>query len=627
MTHPNNADKKQRHVFLSDAKTTCCQVPSIMERDSESNGYDRPRRYENEDVTPTSDRELKGWYAYGLAAEVFAVAGVGSFLPVTLEQLAKERGVLRSDHVTPCVKPKSVAAEAQHLLLRAVSRATNDKNESQCVIQPFGKDISTASFAMYTFSIAVLVQAIVLISFSSFADHGTYRKKLLLAFGCIGSISSMLFIVVSPSIYLLGSVLVILGVASLGSSFVLLNSFLPLLASNHPSVISAERQEWSPSATVDMVEPDGSYSPAPNAEHTNPSRPQDSKQTSPALALSNKISAKGVGLGYMAAVLVQIISIGMLLTLNKVNWSSQSIPLRVILLMVGICWAAGGIPGALWLRDRPGPPLKSLSGRHGKVGQVLAYFRFAWSSVWQTVKQAVKLRQTVIFLIAWFLLSDSIATVSGTAILFARTELKMSTVQIAILSITATSSGIAGAFTWPVISRRYQLHTQQTIIGCVLLMEIIPIYGLIGYLPFVQSWGVGGLQQAWEIYPLGVVHGFVMGGLSSYCRSFYGLLIPPGSEAAFYALYAVTDKGSSAIGPAIVGMIVDVTGTIRPAFAFLAVLIALPIPLIYIIDTEKGRADALAMAGVRSKPTSYNSDARDRESYDEDAQPFLSQHE
>jgi UMF1 family MFS transporter len=63
-------------------------------------------------------------------------------------------------------------AETSHLLLRAVGRATNDKNESQCVIQPFGKDISTASFAMYTFSIAVLVQAVVLISFSSVADHG-----------------------------------------------------------------------------------------------------------------------------------------------------------------------------------------------------------------------------------------------------------------------------------------------------------------------------------------------------------------------------------------------------------------------------------------------------------------------
>ena len=129
-------------------------------------------------------------------------------------------------------------------------------------------------------------------------------------------------------------------------------------------------------------------------------------------------------------------------------------------------------------------------------------------------------------------------------------------------------------------------------------MEIIPLYGLLGYLPFIRAWGVGGLQQAWEIYPLAVVHGFVMGGLSSYCRSFFGLLVPPRAEAAFFALYAVTDKGSSAVGPAIVGKIVDVTGTIRPAFAFLAVLIALPIPLIWYVDVEKGRADAINMASV-----------------------------
>ncbi|KAH0141366.1 hypothetical protein KCU67_g14522, partial [Aureobasidium melanogenum] len=50
-----------------------------MDRNSESNEYGRPRRYENEDTTPTSDRELKGWYSYGLAAEIFAVAGVGNF--------------------------------------------------------------------------------------------------------------------------------------------------------------------------------------------------------------------------------------------------------------------------------------------------------------------------------------------------------------------------------------------------------------------------------------------------------------------------------------------------------------------------------------------------------------------
>ena len=43
----------------------------------------RSRRYENEDTTPTSDRELKGWYFYGLAAEVYAVCGVGMSGPIS----------------------------------------------------------------------------------------------------------------------------------------------------------------------------------------------------------------------------------------------------------------------------------------------------------------------------------------------------------------------------------------------------------------------------------------------------------------------------------------------------------------------------------------------------------------
>ena len=92
-----------------------------------------------------------------------------------------------------------------------------------------------------------------------------------------------------------------------------------------------------------------------------------------------------------------------------------------------------------------------------------------------------------------------------------------------------------------------------------------------------------------------------MGGISSYARSFFGRLIPPGSEAAFYALFAITDKGSSAVGPAIVGAIVDATGTIRPAFFFLAVLIAVPAPLIWMVDVEQGQADAVRLAGVMKK--------------------------
>lgn len=200
------------------------------------------------------------------------------------------------------------------------------------------------------------------------------------------------------------------------------------------------------------------------------------------------------------------------------------------------------------------------------------------------------------FLISWFLLSDAVATISGTAVLFARTELHMGTIAIALLSITSIGCGIVGAFAWPRVQRRYSLQPKTVLLCCVAGMEIIPIYGLLGYVPLFQSLGFIGLQQAWEIYPIAVLHGIVMGGISSYARSVYAPLIPEGSEAAFFALYAVTDKGSSAFGPALVGWIVDKAGTIRPAFIFLAILVLLPAPLLWLLDVEKGREDARIMA-------------------------------
>jgi hypothetical protein len=36
-------------------------------------------RYRGEDTSPTGRREIWGWYAYGIAAEVFAVCGVGTY--------------------------------------------------------------------------------------------------------------------------------------------------------------------------------------------------------------------------------------------------------------------------------------------------------------------------------------------------------------------------------------------------------------------------------------------------------------------------------------------------------------------------------------------------------------------
>jgi len=172
----------------------------------------------------------------------------------------------------------------------------------------------------------------------------------------------------------------------------------------------------------------------------------------------------------------------------------------------------------------------------------------------------------------------------------------MESAALALINVIVTLSGIVGAFTWSKVSRMMQLTPSHTILACICLFELIPLYGLLGYIPAIKRLGSFGLQQQWEMYPLGGIYGLVLGGLSSYCRSVFGELIPPGSEAAFYALYAITDKGSSVFGPAIVGAITDATGDIRPAFWFLAVLIGLPIPIMFSVDVERGKREGAALA-------------------------------
>ena len=40
----------------------------------------RSNGFPAQDVSPTTERELRGFYAYGIAAEVIAVCGVGNTL-------------------------------------------------------------------------------------------------------------------------------------------------------------------------------------------------------------------------------------------------------------------------------------------------------------------------------------------------------------------------------------------------------------------------------------------------------------------------------------------------------------------------------------------------------------------
>ena len=102
------------------------------------------------------------------------------------------------------------------------------------------------------------------------------------------------------------------------------------------------------------------------------------------------------------------------------------------------------------------------------------YIAYSWASLWRTIKLARRLKDIVLFLAAWFLLSDAIATVSGTAVLYAKTQLHMAPSLLGLINVIATTAGVLGAFTWAFISRTFGLKPHQTILACICIFEIIP---------------------------------------------------------------------------------------------------------------------------------------------------------
>ena len=359
---------------------------------------------------------------------------------------------------------------------------------------------------------------------------------------------------------------------------------------NHPSLKSdtgiATPQEEATYAVLPQEEPTVQEDIAvPNARES--------------LLLSTRISTEGIAIGYTSGMLLQLATIPLVIYTGKTTKS-----LELAILVSGVWWCIFAVPAALWMRPRPGPPLPAPKSS-GRFRIILEYIVYGWMIIFATLRQARRLKDVMLFLAAWFLLSDGYVTITSTAILFAKTTLGIGPSGLALIGILATFGGILGAILWPRVLTPHlkflQRSPHRTILFILSLSLLIPIYGLLGFLPIFKHLGVGGLTHPNEVYVMATIFGFLFGGIQGYCRSFFAELIPRGLEANMFALYAVTDKGSSAVGPAVVGLITDLTHEIRWAFAFLGIMIGLSIPLMAKIDVVRGKAEAQRWSAERER--------------------------
>lgn len=423
----------------------------------------------------------------------------------------------------------------------------------------------------------------------------------------------MLFLALPSSspVWPLAALFAIFANVGFGASVVAMNAYLPTLAREDKAVVAVFQElhaseHVSTSATTRDSEDrdfDGDTYEEPLLPHENressESRALHEKYTSLVSQTTARMSGTGIALGYFAGIVALIIAL-VPVTLMK----GSTFSLRLAIFASGIWWAIFTIPAGAWLPGASTPASKESLEEAGSFSLKKEIWK-AWKRLGQMLRwtEIKRLKHTFLFLGAWFLLSDGFTTITSTALLFGKTQLHMPANALIVVGLLVNAAGVLGALAWPKIQRRLGWSNKRILITLVCACSFIPLYGCLGFLPLFRSPTAnattlmvkphfGGLTTPGEMYALAVYFGTVYGAFQAYARAFYAELVPRGEEARWYALYSITDKSSSFLGPLVVGLIADATGNIRYSFFFLVAMIWSALPLLWSVNVEKGREDA-----------------------------------
>lgn len=316
-------------------------------------------------------------------------------------------------------------------------------------------------------------------------------------------------------------------------------------------------------------------------------------------AAAHEVSARGVTLGYLS-MLVFFLLIGgaFLAPVQFGDLSSYWLEYQLPIFAAGLWWLVHCLILVFpRMKHHPGPPLPKEAG--DTFGSL---FRFALTEglceQWAALRQAWEMRDLFYFLLAWVFLSDASSTATGSATLLAE-ELGFGTLEtgaLAAVGLLFAGLGVI-AFSWFVNRGKIRALT-------VLRVNIV-------ILTFCASW-ISWQSEKWEVYAIAVIGGFNIGTINCFTRSTLSLMIPHSFQARLFSLHELTQKGTSWIGPLIIGALNSALGESNYRYIVVAIVlveVVIGFPFFFLVDPVRGQRlaekmnaeDAAAAAAARAE--------------------------
>ncbi|MFG2575217.1 MFS transporter [Streptomyces sp. NPDC048481] len=278
------------------------------------------------------------------------------------------------------------------------------------------------------------------------------------------------------------------------------------------------------------------------------------------------VSSRGWAFGYAAGSLVLVVDLVLYLAHGSFG-VSESTAVRICLASAGLWWGGFTLIPLLRLRDRP-PASARAEATAPRLRQLAA-----------TVRDMRRHPLTLSFLLAYLVYNDGIQTVISQASVYGSEELGLG---------------------------------QSTLIGAVLLVQVLAVAGALGMGRLARTYGakrtILGSLAAWTLtlgagyfLPAGAPVGFfllasaiglVLGGSQALSRSLFSHLVPPGKEAEYFSAYEMSDRGMSWLGPLLFGVTYQLTGSYRDAIVSLVAFFLIGFVLLARVPVRRAIRDA-----------------------------------
>jgi UMF1 family MFS transporter len=283
----------------------------------------------------------------------------------------------------------------------------------------------------------------------------------------------------------------------------------------------------------------------------------------------DRVSSRGWAWGYLGGGLLLAVNLAVF-TMHGSLGMTEAFAARLSMLSAALWWAGFTLIPVIRLRNHK--PLDVVPESGGIIKQ-------SFGQLWDTLTEIKQYPMAVTFLLAYLFFNDGIQTVIAASAVYGAEELKHpQTILIAtILLVQFVAFG--GALFFGRLAGRF--GAKNTILGGLVVWGLIVTVAL--FLP---------AKNVPLFLILGVGIGIVLGGTQALARSYFSLLIPKGKEAEYFAFYHAMDRGTSWFGTATMAIMLQWTGSYRPAIFALIVFFVLGGLLLWRVDTERGIREA-----------------------------------